>query len=709
MPSFFLTTNFNTFFRFGLYTTEMHVHRKQRIFGMRFLLFLVTLLNSLCWVPNFSHASVVLAGDVFFNNLSVLQVPFVRLSIKLISPSIPMDMTSIWKFGVSSTVWLYFSANLVGLLCLFLLVVLIATLIRVYQKHSELIELHKSQEERVRLFLEVIELTDECIEIVDENHRYIEVNPAFERYLGYSEEEVIGKTPKELLRSDAHPPEFWEEINQSLDEGKCWRGEIFSTTKHGDVRCFDMTVTPVRDDTGKITHFLSIRRDMTKHIALKKQLELDALYDNLTGLPNRKLFAQRLEKALAGYQRDSSKNFAVMFLDLDRFKKVNDSLGHLVGDLLLVEAAERLRGCLRNTDTVARFGGDEFAILLELSGAPRKPVMVAQRIQDELCRPFSIEGNDMSVSTSIGITFSSPDYTLPEELLRDADTAMYRAKDSGRARHAIFDQQMHEEVAQLLKTEDELRQALEQSQFEVYYQPVIDLKSSRPLGIEALVRWRHPSGEVRTPGDFLPVLEDMGLITRLDAISLEIACSQFNNLRNNIQLPSTFRLHFNLSPHQFTEVDLAKKFVDTVNIHQLTPDLLKLEISEAAISQDFELVHNCIKGLKNAGFRIVMDNFGAGSSSMIHLQRLNVDELKLDHSFVHGLMEDETKPPIVRTIFQLSSMLKMTVVAEGVESQLQENQLLSLGCLYAQGYLYARPMNIEQIEKYLESWFKPQD
>ncbi len=586
-----------------------------------------------------------------------------------------------------------------------LLLTLVGILRQTSQKLREAMAELKAQRNRGRMLAEVFEVSDESIEWVDAHHRFVDVNPAFERLTGYSKEDVLGKTPKEVLRSTLHKPEFYESINETIKSGKPWRGELFSQTKRGDDVRFDMTVTPICDQDGEVTHFLAVRRDLTQQLELRKQLERDALYDTLTGLPNRKLFVERLEKAIFAYKRDPSKSFAVMFLDLDRFKRVNDSLGHLAGDKLLIEAAQRLKGCLRNTDTVARFGGDEFAILLELSEAPRKPVMVAQRIQQELCRPFRLNGNDMLVSTSIGITMSSPEYDHPEEFLRDADTAMYRAKDTGRARHAIFDQEMHEEVNRLLKLEDELRQAVEKSEFVVHFQPVIDLKTSGPLGVEALIRWNHPSGELKRPGEFLAVVEDMGLIQRLDSLSFELACSHFLAWKKKVKLPPTFRMHFNLSPHQFAEPDLADKFGATLRSYGLEPSFLKLEVSEAAIAQDVDLAKQCINGLHEAGFRIVMDNFGAGSSSMIHLQRLKFDELKLDRSFVHELVDDPTKPAIVRAIIQLSHMLNMNVIAEGVEKPEQENHLLALGCSFAQGYLYARPMDEKDMLGYLQERF----
>lgn len=591
-------------------------------------------------------------------------------------------------------------------LCFGFLLTLVGFLRQTSQRLKDALTDLNTQRDRFRMMAEVFDVTDESIELADCNHRFIEVNPAFERLTGYTKEEVLGKTPKEVLRSNRHSAEFYESIADCIQSGKPWRGQLFSQTKSGNDVCFDMTVTPISDQEGNVTHYVAVRRDRTQQLELQKRLERDALYDSLTGLPNRKLFVQRLEKAIYSYKRDPSKSFAVMFLDLDRFKKVNDSLGHLAGDKLLVEAAKRLSGCVRSNDTVARFGGDEFAILLELSEAPRKPVMVAQRIQDELCRPFRLKGNDMLVSTSIGITFSSPEYDQPEEFLRDADIAMYRAKDTGRARHAIFDQEMHEEVARLLRLEDELRQAVERSEFVVHFQPVVDLKTSGPLGVEALVRWRHPNGELKRPGEFLAVVEDMGLIKKLDSLSFDLACSHFAAWRKQVNLPPTFRMHFNLSPHQFAEPDLSDKFGETLRSYGLEPSFLKLEVSEAAIAQDVELAKQCISGLHEAGFRIVMDNFGAGSSSMIHLQRLRFDELKLDQSFVHGLVDDPTKPAIVRAIIQLSHMLNMNVIAEGVEESEQENRLLALGCSFAQGYLYARPMDENDMLDYLKERFE---
>ena len=424
----------------------------------------------------------------------------------------------------------------------------------------------------------------------------------------------------------------------------------------------------------------------------KEHFRHAAFHDSLTGLPNRAMFTELLKAEMENLKRHREHMFAVLFLDLDRFKNINDSLGHTHGDLLLVAFAERLERALRPVDTLARFGGDEFAILLSGMSDATDAVRVAQRIQDELTQPFVLDKNSAFASSSIGIALSSTGYDRPEDILRDADTAMYRAKENGKARYEVFDHGMHARAVSRLQLESDLRQAVEQKEFCVYYQPIVSLKTGRLAGFEALVRWNHPRRGLVSPADFIPVAEETGLIVPIGEWVLQEACRYLRECQMAHASHRSLSLSVNLSARQVAQPDLLDRIKEALAVSKLSPHCLKLEITESVVMENAEAATVMFKQLRALGVQLSIDDFGTGYSSLSYLHRFPLNYLKIDRSFVSRLTTDNDNA-IVRTISTLARNLGMEVIAEGIETEEQYQQLRMLGCEYGQGYLFSHPVN----------------
>ena len=428
----------------------------------------------------------------------------------------------------------------------------------------------------------------------------------------------------------------------------------------------------------------------------KEHFRHAAFHDSLTGLPNRAMFTELLKAEIENSKRHNGHMFAVLFLDLDRFKNINDSLGHTHGDLLLVAFAERLERTLRPLDTLARFGGDEFAILLSGMTDATDAVRVAQRIEDELSQPFVLDKNSAFATASIGIALSSSGYDRPEDILRDADTAMYRAKENGKARYEMFDHGMHARAVSRLQLESDLRQAIEQKEFCVYYQPIISLQTGRLHGFEALVRWQHPRRGLVSPADFIPVAEETGLIVPIGQWVLNEACAHVRQWQIDSPSHRSLSLSVNLSARQVAQPDLLERIKEALDISKLNPHCLKLEITESVVMENAEAAALMFKQLRSLGVQLSIDDFGTGYSSLSYLHRFPLNYLKIDRSFVMRLTTDNDNA-IVRTISTLARNLGMEVIAEGIETDEQYQQLKALGCEYGQGYLFSRPVDNDRV------------
>lgn len=416
-----------------------------------------------------------------------------------------------------------------------------------------------------------------------------------------------------------------------------------------------------------------------------------AYHDALTGLPNRALLTDQLQYSIGRTSKDPSQLFALLFLDLDRFKNINDSLGHAAGDKLLIEIARRLERSLRPNDIVARLGGDEFAILLDGFTESEEAIRIAERVHDELTQPFYLMGHEVFTAASIGITFSLTGYDHPENVLRDADTAMYHAKEKGKARYEIFNSQMHADAMSRLQLENDLRRAIERREFQVYYQPIVSLTNGSISGFEALVRWEHHERGFISPVEFIPLAEETGLINEIGDIVLYEACRQTREW--HINQPSSLPfISVNLSGKQLAQPNLIENIKNVLLETGLEPKHLKLEITESVIMENAQDAESFLRKLRQLGIQLSIDDFGTGYSSLSYLHRFPFNTLKVDRSFVSNMAEGDDNTEIVKTIITLANNLGMTVVAEGVETQEQYKQLRKLECTYAQGYLFSRPL-----------------
>jgi diguanylate cyclase (GGDEF)-like protein len=432
----------------------------------------------------------------------------------------------------------------------------------------------------------------------------------------------------------------------------------------------------------------------------KEHFRHAAFHDSLTGLPNRAMFTELLKAEIESSNRREPHMFAVLFLDLDRFKNINDSLGHTHGDLLLVAFAERLERTLRPVDTLARFGGDEFAILITGMADATDAVRVAQRIQDELSEPFVLDKNSAFATASIGIALSSSGYDRPEDILRDADIAMYRAKENGKARYELFDHGMHARAVSRLQLESDLRQAIENKEFCVYYQPIVSLETGRLAGFEALVRWNHPRRGLVSPADFIPVAEETGLIVPIGQWVLNEACADVRQWQLDSPSHRSLSLSVNLSARQVAQPDLLDQIKEALATSKLNPHCLKLEITESVVMENAEAAVLMFKQLRSLGVQLSIDDFGTGYSSLSYLHRFPLNYLKIDRSFVSRLTTDNDNA-IVRTISTLARNLGMEVIAEGIETEEQHQQLKMLGCEYGQGFLFSRPVHNDGVQHLL--------
>ncbi len=437
--------------------------------------------------------------------------------------------------------------------------------------------------------------------------------------------------------------------------------------------------------------------------ASRQKLVHSAFHDDLTGVPNRALFVRRVDRAIQQRRADENAYFAVVFLDLDRFKSINDSLGHSVGDALLVAFCERLLRCVRPGDTVARLAGDEFTVLLEEMNSPEDALLVAERIERALEAPFSLEGHSVHATASVGIVSSEEGYATAEEVLRDADIAMYRAKVGGRARHQLFSAEMREEVVQAMTFERDLRSAVPKGELEIHYQPIVSVTSDRTVGFEALVRWRHPQRGLISPLDFIPIAEETGAIIGIDRWVLRGACEQLAVWQTQFAHPLT--LNVNLSSQQLEHADFVAAVQATLTETGFSAAQLHLEITESTLVNRTQEVMAALEQLEALGLELHIDDFGTGYSSLSYLQGFPADALKIDRSFIDKLTQSDESARLVQTIVAMAHGLGLRVVAEGVETVEQLEHLRALGCEYAQGYLFAKPLQSDAVPEFLNSSF----
>ncbi len=523
------------------------------------------------------------------------------------------------------------------------------------------------------------------------------------------EEAEIGSSPEDWFRL-VHPEDI-EQLKEAIAQhlqGATSPFEVEYRMQHqnGGYRWMLSRGLAVRDNEGKPTRMAGSQTDINE----------GKVADALTGLPNRLLFVDRLERALKLSKKKNPYLFALLFLDLDRFKVVNDSLGHLVGDQLLVEIGRRLERCLRTTDTVSRYedqhllarlGGDEFTILLEDIRGVSDATLVAERLINEVMRPCNLGGHEIFVSTSIGISISTTGYQNAADILRDADTAMYRAKTQGKSRYEIFDPTMRDQMVARMQLETDLRRAVENQEFKTFYQAIVSLADWKIFGFEALVRWQHPTRGLVSPAEFIPLAEETGIILWLGRWVLQEACRQMAFWKAQFQDSAPQVICVNLSARQFAQPDLVSQLAQILEETKLDPGQLKLEMTESLVMQNVATASAMLKEMKSLGVLLGIDDFGTGYSSLSYLSRFPIDTLKVDGSFVSRIGEDKENLEIVRTIITLAHNLKMDVIAEGVETAEQLSQLRDLGCEYGQGYYFSRPVPAEDANHLIADLLPP--
>ncbi|WP_013324164.1 EAL domain-containing protein [Gloeothece verrucosa] len=544
-----------------------------------------------------------------------------------------------------------------------------------------------------RRFRALIENAADIIVILDAQLRFSYLSPSVERILGYHSHELMHTSIFTLIHPD-EAAEFTKALNRIIENPATTLNplEYRIRTYHNTWLIVETLLSNLLNDPCVQGIVLNCH-EITQRKQIEAQLRHDALHDTLTGFPNRALLMDRLAQAIKREKRRFGSNFAVLFLDLDRFKLLNDSLGHLIGDELLVAFAERLQQVRRSTDTIARLGGDEFVILLEDLCKVEEAILVAERINQVLSSSFIIDQQEVFITASIGVAFSAYRYQQPAQILRDADTAMYYAKNRGRARYEVFDPSMHIHALRQLHLENDLRRAIERDELVVYYQPIISLTTGSLQGVEALVRWRHPQQGMVSPAEFIPIAEETGLIVALDQWVLNAACEQMRLWQQEYPYLEPITVSVNLSGRQFSQPDLIKKIDSILNQTGLEGKYLKLEITETVLIENPNSAAEMLQQLIERKIQVCLDDFGTGYSSLGYLHRFPLDILKIDRSFVSNIEQNRSNSSIIRTIITLARELGIRVIAEGVETQEQRLFLQSLGCHYGQGYWFSPPID----------------
>jgi PAS domain S-box-containing protein len=589
-------------------------------------------------------------------------------------------------------------------------------------QYRQLHRVRRRLAERDQLFQLISENAADMIALVDNDGRRLYNSPAYQKVLGYSPEDLKNTSSFEQVHPDDRP-RVVQAAEKARQTGFGVRLEYRVRHRDGSWRSLESTASPIRNAKGQTDKLVIVNRDITDRKRAEELLAHNAFHDGLTNLPNRALFLDRLQHALTLSKRHTNYKFAVLLIDVDEFKIFNDSLGHTAGDELLVKIGQRLKEVVRQSDTVsrphhsgvgeetingetingdtlARLGGDEFTILLDDIRDPIEAVRVAERVQAELATPFVVNQQKIVVSASIGIAASTSPHTHAEDLLRDADIAMYRAKRAGKARCEVSDTAMHANAVKRLRLETDLRKALEQGEFRVYYQPIVSLQTAKIIGFEALTRWQRPEG-VLSPMEFITVAEETGLIIPMNRQLLREACLQLQSWQSEFPSGPPLSMSVNLTSKEFAHPDLVSEIRKALDQTGLDPGRLQIEIIETIAMGQAEKSGEVLAQLKALGVRLSIDDFGTGYSSLGRLRQIPVDTLKIDRSFVSSMSSDPENREIVRSIIMLAHNLGLKVVAEGTETEEQVTQLTALNCEMAQGYFFSRPADHQAMSQLL--------
>ncbi|PKO33392.1 MAG: GGDEF domain-containing protein [Betaproteobacteria bacterium HGW-Betaproteobacteria-7] len=557
----------------------------------------------------------------------------------------------------------------------------------------------KQTEEHLRLLAMVFSNSNEAIIVTDAENRIVATNSAFTQLTGYQPEEVLGQNPR-LLSAGNTPREVFAEMWTSLHRDGAWQGELWDRRKSGEAYPKWLSVSLVRDEQGNIRNHIGSFIDISELKATQERIRHLAHHDTLTNLPNRFSLNEKLEQAVA-FCRRNRMQLALMLIDLDRFKTINDTLGHHAGDELLVEVARRLLGAVRESDIVARLGGDEFVVALPGIGSPDDAAHLADKIAREISRPYLISGQEQRTTPSIGICLFPEDGGEIGDLLKNADVAMYHAKAKGRGNYQFFTEDMNIATTRRMNIESDLRLALERDEFELHYQPQLDLRSGTIVGVEALIRWRHPTRGLVPPGDFIPIAEESGMIAAIGDWVLQEACRQLRLWQD--KGIAHVRMSINLSTGQFLDKTLPARIHKLLAQYRLSASLLDLEVTESMSMASPDESISVMKTLRNSGLTLSIDDFGTGYSSLAYLKLLPINTLKIDRSFVKDIESDPNDADICDVTVLLAHKLGLEVVAEGVETEAQLKFLLSIGCEKVQGYLISKPLPAEEAESFIRN------
>ncbi|NOT00942.1 MAG: EAL domain-containing protein [Phycisphaerales bacterium] len=574
---------------------------------------------------------------------------------------------------------------------------------------AEMAERRQAEDQALHFSRILDESLNEIYVFDSDSLNFLNVNRGAQRNTGYSMEELRAMTPLDL--KPEYSAESFARLVEPLRAGRTETVGFQTVHRRKNGSTYPVEVHLQLVTQGGAQTFVAIILDITERHHAEDQLRRAALYDPLTNLPNRALLKDRLERCVARTSRELQNGFAVLFLDLDNFKLINDSLGHDAGDQLLRAVADRLQSCLRSLDTVARdhdnmaarIGGDEFVVLLVDIRSPRDVAHVAERLAQQVIQPYQLDGHEVVVSTSIGIALSNEGYQCAADLLRDADTAMYQAKSAGKARYVLFDQAMHASATARLALENALRTALEEKQFRVVYQPIVSLETGRVSAFEALLRWEHPQRGMISPAEFIPIAEEMGLIVSLGRWALREACGQLALWSERCPPDRAPSVHVNVSKRELTERDHAAEVARIVREAGVDPRRLTLEVTESTIITGSEAIDQKLRELKDMGIQLHMDDFGTGYSSLSCLHRFPLDVLKIDRAFLLDLEQRREYTAVIHAIITLAHNLRMQVTAEGVETEGQLLQILTMDCDYAQGYFFSKPLEADATMAFLES------
>ncbi|VVN84063.1 hypothetical protein PS691_01323 [Pseudomonas fluorescens] len=615
----------------------------------------------------------------------LLSVFWLQLSGHLLSSFLDDSIDLVHWQLINGYVWALFSAALIFIAR--------ARLLRFLGIGSS-VRHHHEDRARLRQAAAVFDCTREGVLVSDRHGLIVHVNRAFMEITGYQREEVLGRQPS-MFKSGRHPATFYAAMFESLENTGEWSGEIWNRRKCGEIYPQWQTIRAIKDDQGELSQYVAVFSDISAIKDSQHELAHLAHHDPLTDLPNRLLFTDRAEQALASAQIHK-RGCALLLIDLDHFKMINDSLGHNVGDQLLKAVAERLQGMFGPGVTLARLGGDEFAVLAESCPQLMQAAALAQRIIDGLKEPFKFDGHQLFINASIGISLFPSDALSAEQLLRNADSALFKAKSAGREGYALYTEELTAHAQHRVEIANELRRALEQQELRVYYQPVHELQTSRLIGVEALVRWEHPERGLVAPAEFIPIAERTGLIAEIDAWVMQQACQQMCQwLKSGVALSF---IAVNVSSRLFARRELYQQVAQVLHDTGLDPAFLELEVTESAVMEDPEVALEQMHRLRELGLRLAIDDFGTGYSSLLRLKRLPVQKLKIDQGFVAGLPWDDDDAAIVRVIIALAQSMGMQVHAEGIEQIEQAGFLLEHGCDLGQGYWFGRPVPADQLD-----------